>query len=280
MRKLLYLSLAVLLTAGCVKETFITTPCHIDCKTEWIKGSKILFTVTPDNKDACYTYGLLSADQEEAQWSDEKITEWQMGWMKEIYEAMKDYEKTVDTFIDRFCFKGTRSFKIDRLSSDTDFVILVFQVNPLTLEAIGPLTRIPFKTASVPHYDTTFCIRLNGKDSFTLIPSDTERTWGWEYEADFRIDFAYGTPYSFFYEILGMYEEYDFLDDQLCKGPCDWTFSKDDPSIKEGISYTLMAAGCENGEITSDIHFAHFSIENGVLTFHEAEDSDIPVIKQ
>ena len=280
MRKLLYLSLAVLLTAGCVKEKFITTPCNFDCKVDWVKGSKVLFTVAPDNIDACYTYGLLSTTQEEAKWTDAQIIDWQLKLMKDVYEAMKEYEQTVDTFIDRFCFKGTRSFKIDRLDTNTDYIILVFQINPKTLESIGSLIRIPFKTVNVPKYDITFEIHTSGKDSFTIIPSDKERTWFWEYEADYRIAFNYGTPYYYYYDVIGMYEEYDFLENLLSKGNDVWTFAKDDPSIIEGSTYTLVASGCENGEITSDPHYASFYLEDGELFFFETSSTDIPVIKQ
>lgn len=279
MRKLLFLSLAVLMTAGCAKEKFSSTPCNFDCKVDEVKGSKVYFTVTPDNMDACYAYGLLSTKQEEAQWTDTQLVDWQLGLMKEIYEAMKEYEKTVDTFIDRFCFKGTRSFKIDRLETDSEYIILLFQVNPKTLESIGPLIRIPFKTVNVPHYDISFEIHTSGKDNFTLIPSDTEHTWYWEYEDNDRIALTYGTPYYFYYDVIGLFEEYNFLDNLLCKGDEIWTFSEDDPGVKEGHTYTLIASGCEDGEITSNLHFASFSLEDGELIFHETSYTDIPVVK-
>ena len=278
MRKLLYISLTALLTLACAKDIPVTEPCNYDIKLDWVKGSKIRFTVTPDNQGAFYCYGLLSANQEQASWPDSRILEWQIGLMRELVEIRQKEDGFVASLTDMFCFKGTRTYTITRLADDSDFILLLFQINPLSLEPVGSLYRVPFKTRTIPDKNLTFTIRPHGS-GFTITPSDLTRTWFWEYETEERIFYAYGSPYSFYYEIMNMYEEYNFLENMLSRGEDDWDFERgDDNSIKEGVRYTLVAAGCEDGDFTSDLHFASFEYKDGVVTFYENEETDIPII--
>ena len=177
-----------------------------------------------------------------------------------------------------FCYKGARTFTVTRLSNNCEFVLLLFQVNSQTLEAIGPLYKIPFKTKPIPAKDLSFTIHPQGS-GFTITPSDPTRTWFWEYEREDRIASAYGSSYSFLYEIMNMYDEYDFLENMLILGADDWDFARgDDASVKEGVRYTLAVAGCEDGDFTSDLHFASFEYSKGVVTFFETEETDIPIL--
>ena len=277
MRKLVFACMALLVMSACMKEkAAITTPCNFDIKIDWVKGSKVQFTVTPENPNAAYAYGLLLADDVLSTWSDSQFVEWQLGWMKDSYEGMEADGVPHSTFQDIFCYKGTRTIRNVLLSSGMDWLLMLFQVNPETQEAIGPLYRVPFSTLPVEMKEMSFEILAQG-DRFTIVPSDMERTWFWEYETADKIEEIYGNPYFFYYEIIDMYEQYDFLDNLLCQGVKRWILPSDDPSIKEDVSYTMSLSGCGwDGEITSDLYYVDFIWHQGRVQF---TFSDIPIIE-
>lgn len=272
MKRIAFICLALALLSGCSKEKIVSTSCTFDLKIDWVKGTKVQFTVTPGNPDACYCYGVMSADQPQAAWSDTELVEWQLGWITDIYNSLKGTGEA-GSFADMFCYKGPRTIKQTKLSSGVDFVLLVFQINPQTKEAIGPLYRLPFSTLPVTKEDLFFTIHPE-ENGFTIIPSDPERTWFWDFETDEKIRDVFSDAYFFYYSVLDLYEEYDFLENLLYKGPSGLTLPAITSDLPDGVQYTLAMSGCAGGEINSDVYYAKFTIKSGKITF---TDSDVPI---
>ena len=272
MRKLaFYACLALtLLLAGCVKEKIVTQPCNFTLKINEVKGSKVKFTVTPDNPDATYAFGVLLYEEETAGWPDEKLIEWQLDWMKNSYKEYSAQTQPCGSFADMYCYKGERSIKDTRLNQGTEYLLLVFQINPVTMEAIGPLYRERFTTLPVTKADLTFTVRNMG-DGFIIIPDDPERIWFWEYEEESKITDVYGSPYFFYYDIIDMYDEYDFLENLLCRGEARWQFSRDDRSVRPGVKYTMALSAVTDGEISSDVLYMDFIDESGGIDIPYAD---------
>lgn len=272
MRKIAFICLALVLLAGCSKEKIVTTSCPFDIKIDWVKGSKVQFTVTPGNPDACYCYGILSEDQPQSGWSDNDLVAWQLEWITEIYNSLEAAGEA-GSFADMFCYKGPRTIKQTKLSYGTDFVLMLFQINPQTKEAIGPLYRLPFSTLPVTKEDLFFTIHPE-ENGFTIIPSDPERTWFWDFETEEKINDVYSGAYFFYYSVLDMYEEYDFLDNLLYKGASGLTLPVLESSLLEGKQYVMAMSGCSGGEIDSDVYYAYFTIKDRKVSFTH---SDVPV---
>lgn len=273
MRKLLYLCLAVLLTLGCTKDKVVTSPCDFQISLDWVKGSRVQFTITPSNSNATYTYGLLPNLYEQFNLSDSEKIDWQLQWMQDVYDWQVSQGKEV-SYADMFCYKGARTIRNSDLEPDTDWQLLVFQINPLTREAIGPLYIRQFRTPPVPQIDLTFTIQH--KDNvFRILPSDKTVTWFWEYEREDRVQDVFGSPFFFYYSVIGLYDEYGFLEHALCIGDDEWVLPQDDRSIKEGIVYNMIMSGCTtDGEICSEVLYANFIYEDGKVSFFY---SDVPV---
>lgn len=276
MRKIAaFLGLAVLLAAGCSKEKMVTKPCAFDIKIEWVKASKAQFTITPDNPDATYYYSVMAADDDVlGSWTDEELIFWHLKWTTDAHDGLAREGKDVYPFDHMFCYKGARTIKERYLTSGMDWYLLVFQVNPKTRESIGPLYKVPFSTPPIHRVDLSFTIHSQG-NRFTIIPSDQEQTWFWEYETESKIVDVYDSPYFFFYNIIDMYEEYNFLDHLLCRGNEEWVLPRDDRSIKEGEKYTMSLSAISDGEICSDLYYVDFIYENGRVSFVY---SDIPIV--
>lgn len=275
MRKLVYVcGLALtLLLAGCVKEKIVTQPCNFTLKINEIMGSKVKFTVTPDNPDATFAFGVMTYDPEGmGSWSDEKLIEWQLGWMKDTYQQYCTDHEPVGSFADMFCYKGVRDIKDTRLSFGTDYLLMVFQINPVTIEAIGPLYKERFSTLPVTMTHLTYTVQNMG-DGFIITPSDLERTWFWEYETEDKISEVYGSPYSFYYDAIDMYQEYDFLEGLLYQGESRWWFPRDDRSIRQGVKYTMsLSAVTQDGEISSDVLYMDFIYDSGEIKIPYADE--------
>lgn len=269
--------MALLLMGACTKEkAAITKPCNFDIQIDWVKGSKVQFTVTPENPNAAYVYGIMHDDGDMSSWSDSELMEWQLDWMTDNYDGLEAEGTPHSSFADMFCYKGPRTIKSIQLSSGENWLLLVFQMNPQTQKPIGSLYKVPFSTLPVEMKEMSFEIQAQG-DRFTIVPSDMERTWFWEYEAKEKIEEIYGSPYFFFYDIIDMYEEYDFLENLLCQGAVRYFLPSDDPSIKEDVKYTMSLSGCGwDGEITSEVYYVEFIWHQGQIQFTY---SDIPIIE-
>lgn len=267
MRKLLYICLAGLLVLGCSKDKPVTTPCGFDLKVDWVKGSRAQFTITPDNSNARYCYGVIAADHPLYNQSDAEIIQFQMDWMNSDYANLGKEGKTDGDFLDMFCYKGVRTVKSILLPPDIDHKLLVFQVNSQTCELVGPIHSIVFHTQHVPEVELTFTIESQD-NMFRILPSDKSVTWFWEYEREDRIYDVYEDAYYFYYDIIDLYDEYGFLEHNLSIGDDEWVLPRDDRSIREGVKYIMMMSACTaDGEICSDVTYAEFVYQDGKVSF-------------
>ena len=269
--------LLALVALGCNKDRPVTTPCGFDVSVDKVKGSKVEFTITPDNPNASYIYGLASENQDQFIWDGEKLIAWELGWMGAMYNSKESLEPAIGTFIDMFGYKGPRKFKSSRLVTGIQYRLYVIQIDPTTEKAIGPLHEVIFQTKAIPEVNLEFTLVCVG-DKLSILPSDKQETWFWEYEMNYRIEDVYGDADTFFYYIIDMYENYGFLDQLLCRGNAEWVFSRDDRSLKEGYDYTLAIAGCADGELTTPIHYAYFSCDKEGRIHFDENLSEITVL--
>jgi hypothetical protein len=265
MRKFAIACLASMLVIGCTKEKIVTTPCGFDLSVDSVKGSKVQVTITPENQNACYICVFTSEGQPQYSMTDNEQVDFQLGWMEEIYQGKKN-SGAIASFADLFCFKGTRTIRETQCLDDTGYRLIVFQINPETHKAIGPVYKADFRTLPIPKSDLGFKVQYGG-DKLCIVPSNNTDTWFWEYEKASKLTGIYGSPFLFYYSVIDMYDQYGFLENQLCKGPDEWVFSRDDRSIKEDVAYTLCVSGCADGEITTEVYYVDFTIRNGQIEF-------------
>lgn len=271
MRKLVFAWMAAVLALGCTKEKIATEPCRFDITVDLVTGSKIQATITPEDENACYLFSFLSSDQPQYDWNDAELTDFQLGWMEDMYQNVQE-SGGVSSFLDMFGYKGPRTIRSLQFHDDMDYRLTVIQINPETREAVGPVHRVDSHTKPIKKTDITFRIQYGG-DLLRIIPSNDSDTWFWEYEKESLIIGTYSTPYFFFYSVIDMYEQYGFLENQICKGPEEWKLTRDDHSFKPDTVYTLCLSGCEDGEITSEVYYLDFIYQNGQISFLAVPES-------
>ena len=264
--KIFIAAAAVLTMASCVNKAEI--PADIIVKLESLGGSRARFSVAVTNRDAVYSYVQISEDMEIFNLPAEDAVKEEIARMEFIYnEAIENgyWEKEDPDFIDFFFYRGSRQFSMTTMQDDTDFRFIVFQINPKTHEIIGEPQSISYHTLPVPKRDLTFDISFEA-DVVTIVPSDDNLTYFWDYEDAKIIQNAYCIPYLYAYQLVSMYEEYGFMESELSKGRDTWNFTLQDKTMTEGEECIMIIAGCEDAEFTTDIRAIQFrySKEKGI----------------
>ena len=215
-----------------------------------VGATKLSFSVKSSNPDAAYIH--LGVGEWEDYWyplTDQQIAEDYMKQLIEIDDSDVIDHGTISGFQDRFCFKGDRSFRSQFLGSDMDYRMIVFQVDPFKREIIGNAVSTPFHTQPQPEVDLDWKVEVDG-DVLTIVPTDNDVPYYWDYES---IGYYWGdllsSVYYYLYEVTDMYEEYDFIDQVLSKGPQTYVFSENDEGMVEGDIIVVSAVTYANHEL-------------------------------
>jgi hypothetical protein len=264
-RLLLFIVLSLLLFAGCQREELL--PTEIKVKMESLTSSRARFTVAPANPHAYYTYILVS-EQEET--FDKPAAEICKNEILDMEDAMAYFQN--NDFLDIYFYQGSRQFNIGSLHDDLDFKFIVFQINPKTHELLGEPVVTPFHTKPATHQYLQFQVDAEG-DLMTITPSDDNITYFWQYEEDDLIYSNYGGATSYLYSIAGMYQEYGFMDWSYYSGPTVIDFSLES-DMQDGVLYTLVICGCEEGEFTTISTIVKFRYQPGNIEVLEILETD------
>lgn len=246
--------------AGCTgKDIRITEPVNLNLKIDRVKANKVAFTVTCNDPNAQYTYAIQCLDDNPAvaAMSKRELAEYILSLEKQDYEVRDGYIGFQANLVDVTCFRGSRSLKYNHLAPDTNFRLIVFQVNPDDFTPLGDILTEDFRTRSIEKADLSFTFSLEGT-VLTITPSDNGLSYYWDYESEDRIYDDYMGPENYFFSIVDMYEDYGFMKNVVLRGPVSYDLSKD--KLKEGVRYIVVAAGydTEQEEINTDYHMMDF----------------------
>ena len=266
MRRLLLIltaAFAALLLPGCSsREVLVTKAVDLELKIESVTGTKVIFSIKPDNEDATYIFCCILEDQPQFEQTDKEVAEDYIAYLEAMTEQMPRGQEQIGSFSDFGCYRGTRKLKIEHLTSDKTFRLLLFQVNPKTHAVIGKISSEIFHTKAVTMSQMDFYF-ASKQNTLVITPSDMEHTYFWSFDRSERISDDHGSPYFFLYSLLDVYEEYGFAEHVLSKGTVQYDFPAD--QLWEGEEYCACAVGYENGEITSEESVWYFIYEKGAI---------------
>lgn len=249
-----------LLLASCSEKTVtVTKPVGLSLHIDEVKGTKIILTITSDNPDAYYSYCLWN----ELTGSPEALLAYLTETAESDYEVRKSNDALkIASFADLNCYRGTRTLRATSLNPDSDYTVLVFQLNPTTHERIGEILVETVHTKPVDRRPLEFEFRLQG-ETITIIPSDRDRTYFWDYDTQKQMYDNYFWPFGWYYTLIDMYEQYGFMENLLSKGTEVYDASGD--HFEENEICSLIACAYEEGELTSDYVEVVFIYRNGSL---------------
>lgn len=250
MKKHVIIAAAVLAALSCTKEQSITDPCTFEIKVDKVKSSKVWISIKPSNPNAYYGFGIFSEEADIYDLPLMEMAQMSLGWWTSTYDAWKDMTVNVGSFTDVFCYQKDREIKMTGLGAGKKHRCYVMQLNPETRTIIGTPQEVFFSTPNVPMIPLTFDVQFEA-DRLTVTPSDPSATYYWDYDTLEVIESEYITPSNFFYSIIDLYEDYDFMPNMISRGTETYVFSQNDKSMQEGETYMLVLAGYANEEINS-----------------------------
>lgn len=233
----------VLASSSCTKENS-TTESEIRVELTSVGGSRARITVASMNRKAYYSYVQLSTQEEDYSAPASVAVAHAIAFMESSYQY---YEK--GSFTDVFCYQGSRQFTISSILPDSDYRFIVFQMHPKKHTLIGEPIEITYHTKPVTLRELSFDVQVDG-EKIGIAPSDPRLTYIWDYEESGIIEDKYFFPQSYLYNLVGMYDEYGFLDTELSRGLEYWYFA-DDKKLEAEEEFTLVIAGCEDAEFTT-----------------------------
>ena len=252
MKRLIIITATVLAALACTKEQSSTDPCTFEISIPKVKGTKAWFSIKPSNPNAYYAYGVfneLAEDIYDLPVMD--LAKINLDWWIDAYKMWEESQENIGTFADVYCYQGEREIKQTGLGMGLEHRLFVVQLDPQTRTIIGTPQDVRFTTKSVEMLPLKFDIEF-GADYITITPSDPSATYYWDYDNAEQIERTYFTPQIFYYSVVDLYEDYDFMPNMISKGTETYVFSQNDKSLEEGERCTLVLAGYANGEINSD----------------------------
>lgn len=258
MKKVLHILPLFLLLLSCGKpEKLPTDVSSFTLNIAKVTGTKVWFDITTDNPNAYYAFGIVDETAEGYNMPANEMAQLQLEFMDIIYDAFAPLGENLGSFSDVFLYRGDREIKEVGLYSDMEYKLFLMQVNPDTRRLIGNAMVATFRTKPVEMVDMDFEVVFH-PDAVEVIPSRDDMTFYWTYEETETVKENYYDPDSFYYHLVDMLEEYEFMDNLLDIGPTEWVFSQDDKSIVEGMHYTLVVAGYDKGEINTETTYVDF----------------------
>ena len=254
-------SVAAFLLWGCTpREVVVSRPVKLDLKIEKVTGTKAVFSVTSSNENACYAHFILGEDHPSFNLPEKKVAQDYLDVVAEMWEGGQK-ENTM-RFSDFALYRGSRRLKQTFLSSDTDFKLILVQVNPKTHQVIGEARSERFHTRAVTMKPLEFSFAVENR-TLIITPSDPEQTYFWAVDRIERIEDNYSDAYTYMYSLIDMYEDYGFVDRILSKGTVTVDFDRD--QLWDGSPYLVSAFGYSDGEICSDESDWFFISRDGSL---------------
>lgn len=258
MKRIIIIAVAVLAALSCTKEQTYTDPCTFEISVTKVKASKVWFTIKPSNPNAFYAFGVFSEEADIYDMPLMEMAQLNLGWWKETYDTWKSIEQNAGSFADVFCYQDNREIKQTGLAMGLEHRLFVVQLNPETRTIIGTPQEVRFTTKSVVMVPLDFDVKFDA-DRVTITPSDPNATYYWDYDSREVIEETYFSPGIFFYNLVDLYEDYDFMPNMISRDTDTYVFSRNDKSIKEGENCILVLGGYEGGEINSELTMYEFT---------------------
>ena len=264
-------ALAALPLLGCTaREVLVTQAVDLELKIEEVTGTKVVFSITPSNENASYIFFSLSEHHPDFGLPDKEAAQEYLDYLQGLSEERPSPNQNVrptdqepiGSFSDIYCYHGRRKTKLTLLSNNTQFKVLLFQVNPKTREIIGNVISEVIRTHEVTKKPMYFSISSK-QSTLVITPSDPERTYFWSFDRSERMYDNYGSPYLFLYSLMDVYEDYGFSEHVLSKGDVYYEIPPD--QLWKDEEYCVCAIGYEDGEITSEESWWYFVCRDGEI---------------
>jgi len=244
-----------LFVGGCAERELPTSPCTFDISVDLVQATKAKFCVTPSNQKAYYYADIVAPEDADFNLSLDQVIAGRLDEVKQLYEDLLREGDPVTNFEDMYLFRGTHSFFYKSLDDDADHRLVFAQIDPESRVPIGAPAEMRFHTRSLKWIEgQRFSVTIEN-NLLVITPLVEGVPYAWDYVRKAVLDDDFlGNQELFLYELMAMYEEYNFTSFASAVGTEVWDLDKSVSPMMEGEAYVLAVAGYEDGEFTSEVY--------------------------
>lgn len=249
----LIVPILVLLTASCSKLNFQISDNPFMLEVKKIQAESVWVGIIPENNDFYFNYGICTVLEYEQYGNDAEMIREREEINHEAYEILvKDGQASAsyeEVMLYRAALYEAYYGNNLALEPETDYYLYAYAFDSNN-RPIGKIHKIQFRTPKQLHSDITFSVDFFGS-IITVTPSNNDQ-FLFDYIDAKELHEYYDAPTLYYYQMISVYEQFDFIDDMVSRG-----VDSDDASVyydlTPGHEIYLVVAGYDNG-ITSDLY--------------------------
>lgn len=255
MRRISFIApLLLLLAVSCNKLDFQVGDNPFMLEVKKVQAESVWVDIIPENNDFYYNYGICSVQEYERYRSDVEMIREREQSNHEAYDILVEegYENGSyeEVMLYRAALYEPYYGNMVSIDPETDYYLYAYAFDRNN-RPIGKIHKIQFRTPALTHSDISFSVDFFGS-TITVTPSNNDQYLFDYADAKELHETYFDTPTLYYYQIISIYEQYDFIDDMVSRG-----VDSDDVSeyyeLFPGYEIYLVVSGYDNG-ITSEIY--------------------------
>jgi len=217
-----------------------------------VKATRCTVSIVPGDTKTTYAVGVMQEDDPQFGAADQEVIAYQIARMEDLFDIYCHEAQMDLDFADLFLYQGNQTLEMTYLTPGKRSEIVAFPIDAKTHKPASGLFRKAFETAQIDSVNLSFDVIVLG-DRISIIPSDQQITYVYDYDRTEIIEEAFISPYIYMRETIELWEQYDFINSAVHKGKTKILLGKDS-DLQTKDDYTLFLVGYDmlNHEINSE----------------------------
>lgn len=250
----LIVPILVMLTSSCSKLNFQISDNPFMLEVKKIQAESVWVDIIPENNDFYFNYGICTVLEYEQYGNDAEMIREREEINREAYEILVKNGQASGSYEEVMLYRAAlyEAYYGNNLAlePETDYYLYAYAFDSNN-RPIGKIHKIQFRTPEQVFSDISFSVDFTGS-TITVTPSNNDQYLFDHADMKELHESYYDTPALYFYQMISVYEQYDFINEMLSRG-----IDSEDASIyydlTPGYEIILVVSGYENG-ITSDLY--------------------------
>lgn len=255
MKKIAFIvPILLLLAVSCSKSNFEISDNPFTLEVKKVQAESVWVDIIPENNDFYYNYGICTVQEFNSYRSDAELIRAREEIGHEEYDILIEggyangsYEEVM---LYRAALYEAYYGNMLAIEPETDYYLYAYAFDRKN-QPVEVVHKIPFRTPALVHSDITFEVSLEGS-VVTVRPSNNDQYLFDYVDANELHEIYYDSPWVFYYQMISVYEQYDFIGQMVSRG-VDSDDISDYYDLEPGQEIYLAVSGYDNG-ITSELY--------------------------
>ena len=259
------MAFALCFAASCQKQEFVISDDALTIEAKNVYAYSVWVDIIPENNDFYYYYDIITVDDFNEHASDVEFIRYEDELNREVYDIIAElgyadgsYEEVM---LYRFAILEPYAGNNLILEPETDYYLYAFAYDA-DIKPVEKLYKVKFTTPKEIVSDNTFTVSLDGNYVSVIPSNDDQYIFDFATERELEESY-YGNALYYFEQMINVYEQYDFISEEVSVGPdsCD-IFDYYD-SLDDGEKLYVMVAGYDHG-LTTEVSIYEFTYSAGL----------------